>query len=221
MKTEEPRSFKYSTSVETLRLGKHQICSHLCQLTVMSSRPPRTCVWNRKLNYQLILLAVVDARSCCCWETVLLLSAPVIGDTLNATKGRGGHLPGGELTSDKRSVSQRGLWICAPAAEELAPKLEPSLEEERKSAKTADGLACFLCLCRASLNRDINFLCVGFRIVFFTCTCIIYIYTLLPLRRGQLARQLTLAHSAKKKQKNSVVIKLWRFRNRPTVTHNS
>lgn len=178
MKTEEPRSFKYSTSVETLRLGKHQICSHLCQLTVMSSRPPRTCVWNRKLNYQLILLAVVDARSCCCWETVLLLSAPVIGDTLNATKGRGGHLPGGELTSDKRSVSQRGLWICAPAAEELAPKLEPSLEEERKSAKTADGLACFLCLCRASLNRDINFLCVEFRIVFFLPALALFIFIL-------------------------------------------
>lgn len=34
----------------------------LCQLTVIASlRRPRRCVEHRKLNYQLILLAVVDA----------------------------------------------------------------------------------------------------------------------------------------------------------------
>lgn len=72
------------------------------------SRQPRTNVIHRKLNYQLILLAVVDARSCSCLDTVLLLSAPDIEDTLMPRKVRGGHLPADELMTNKGSVSQRG-----------------------------------------------------------------------------------------------------------------
>lgn len=53
--------------------------------------------------------------------------------------------------------------LCSGTADELAPKLEPSVKQERKTAKTADGLACVLCLCRACPNWDIDFLCLKFR----------------------------------------------------------
>lgn len=45
------------------------------------------------------------------WHTVLLLSAPDIGDTLNPSSGHGGHLPADELLSDEDRVSLRG--VCA------------------------------------------------------------------------------------------------------------
>lgn len=165
----------------------------LCQLTLIaSSRRPRRYVEHRKLNYQLIPLAAVDAWSCCCLDTVLLLSASDIGCALKTRKGHSGHLPANELTSSKGSVSQRGLCIYALAAEELAAKLEPSAKE-RKTEETADGLTCFLCLCPESLNRDFSCICLEF----FSAHSL-FIFTLLPLRAGQLARQLTLASSAKK-----------------------
>lgn len=61
-------------------------------------------------------------------------------------------------------------------ADELAPKLESSVKQERKTAKTADGFACVLCLCHASLNWDIHFLCLKFRHYFFFII-VICIYT--------------------------------------------
>lgn len=70
-------------------------------------------VIHRKLNYQLILLAVVDAWSCCCLDTVLLLSACDIEDTLKPRKGRGWLLAADELMTDQGSVSRRGRRVCS------------------------------------------------------------------------------------------------------------
>lgn len=61
--------------------------------------------------------------------------------------------------SGKR-LTARTSGLLPGTAQELAPKLEPPRKQGRKTAKTADGSACSLCLCRASPNRDIELVLV-------------------------------------------------------------
>lgn len=48
-----------------------------------------------------------------CLDTVLLLSACDIEDTLKPRKGRHGLLAADELVTDQGSVSRRGRWVCS------------------------------------------------------------------------------------------------------------
>lgn len=48
-----------------------------------------------------------------CLDTVLLLSACDIEDTLKPRKGRDGLLAADELVTDQGSVSRRGRWVCS------------------------------------------------------------------------------------------------------------
>lgn len=151
------------------------------------------CVEHRKLNYQLILLAVVDAWSCCCLDTVLLLSAPDIEDTLNPHQGTRWTFIAWWVTEEASHCEDFEFTY-----ERLKSYVSSKAWNLRWKGRKKNSKDSFLCLCRASPNRDINFLCVEFIVSFCTYVIYIYTYTLIALRGRQLARQLTLACSAKK-----------------------
>lgn len=113
------KSDDFKTPTVLLRIGQRQ-------LTVTSSRRPLTCVGDRKCTDQLIVLAVVDAWSCCCLDTVLLRSAPVdVEATPERRKGRDGHFTDWAIRETVLDVSQWGLCISAAPEEELAAEQQP------------------------------------------------------------------------------------------------
>lgn len=142
-----------------------------------SWRRPRMCAEDRKLNYQLILLAVVDAWSCCCLDAVSLLSGPDIEDTLKRRKGHGGHLPADELMSDTESVSARVLGNLRTSDEELALELKASLKRKKKNSRDSRRLGVLSFVYVVSVWTVIFIIYVLISRVFY----VIYIYTWLKI----------------------------------------
>lgn len=160
------------------------------EYVIASWRQPRPCVQHRKWNYQLILLAVVDAWSCCCLDTVLLLSASDVECAFKNDKGRRrafsdarAHEWQGKRVTDKTlKLSTSGRRASCKAR---------TLGGRRKDRQPTAWRAFFVCVLRVWSAIEI--------LVVFTCSArALFIFTLLALRRRQLTRPLTLANSAGK-----------------------